>query len=272
MLFVSPAWVAENAPRVRILDASWHLPAAGRDAAAEFTAAHVPAAQRFDLDLIADPDAPLARTAPAPDVFAKHMEALGISETDHVVVYDSEGLYSAARAWWMFRLYGHAQVSILAGGLPAWRAAGLPLATGAAEVPAPASYSAGYAPELLAHRAEVMTAMENGTARILDARATAAFAGSEAPRTGHIPTARNLPFPAVVAADGTLKAQADLAAAFADAGVAEDAPLILSCGSGVTACILAVAAESLGRDWKVYGGSWADWASDPALPVAKGAV
>lgn len=273
---VSTEWLAERLGRVVVLDASWHLPGSGRDAEAEFRAARIPGARRFDIDRVSDDTSPLPHMAPSPHAFRAAMGALGIGPETQVVCYDSVGLFSAARAWWTFRLMGHDAVAVLDGGLPKWLREGRPTEAGEPGAAPPAEGPMG-APDTarLADADAVARALETGSAQVLDARGRARFRG-EAPepraglRSGHMPGAFNLPFGEVLDADGTMKDEDGLRAALAAEGVDPARPVIATCGSGVTAAILALALERLGRTAAVYDGSWAEWGADSTRPVATG--
>lgn len=279
---VSTAWLAARAgpaapaPGIRVIDASWHMPALRRDARAEFAEARIPGAVFFDIDDIADAANPLPHMLPDAETFAEKAGALGVAADSHVVCYDATGVGSAARAWWMFRAFGHERVSVLDGGLPKWRAEGRPVESGAAR-PAPASYPVPPAPQLVRSRGEVRAASESGAERILDARTRGRFAGTEPEprpglRGGRIPGSRNLPFLELYDADTrTMKGADALAALFRGAGIDSDRPVITSCGSGVTACNLALGLHLIGHDRvAVYDGSWTDWGGRADTPVETG--
>jgi len=248
-------------PRLRLVDASWHID--GRDARPDFEAARLPGAAFFDLEASSDPDSALPHMLPAAEAFGARMGGLGLSETDHIVVYDTVGIRSSARAWWMFRVMGASRVQVLDGGLPKWRSEGRPVESGPPAPADPAVFTARLDRAAVAGLADVRAALA-GAAQVIDARAADRFRG-QAPeprkglRSGHMPGALNLPFPGVLQADGTMKPAIELEAAFRAAGLDLDQPVITSCGSGVTAAILSLGLAVLGRPSRLYDGSWAEW-------------
>ena len=273
---IGPAQLAEHLgrPGVAVVDASWYLPAQKRFARAEYEAGHIPGAVFFDQDAVVDPASSLPHALPPETVFAEAAGQMGIAETDTVVVYDGMGLFSAPRVWWMFRSFGAKDVRLLDGGFPAWQAAGLPVERDAPS-PAPARFAARLDRDAVASLDEMKIWVERGGRKIADARPADRFAG-EAPepregvRAGHMPGAASVPI-GVVTEKGRLKSPEALRETFAAAGVDPDAPVVTSCGSGVTAAVLSLALASLGnRDVKLYDGSWTEWGSAADTPVETG--
>lgn len=261
------ALLDEAAPPV-LLDASFYLPTEGKDAMALFAEAHLPGAAFFDIDRIADPDSDLPHMLPSEADFARAVEAFGVSNDTLVVVYDQRGLFSAPRAWWMFRAFGHDRVRVLDGGLPKWRREGLPVEAGPARPTAPGRFAARLRPELVRDATQIAANIEAEDEALLDARSAARYAGSVPEprprmRSGHVPGAISLPFTELLAEDGTLLGRDDLRNRFAEAGIGPGTRPVTMCGSGVTAAVLTLGLICADLPCgALYDGSWTEWGAE----------
>jgi thiosulfate/3-mercaptopyruvate sulfurtransferase len=276
---VSTDWLAAalGAADLRLLDATAFLPGSGRDAQAEYEAAHIPGAVFFDHEEVSDPANPLPHGWPPAHIFASRMRALGIGDRDRIVIYDNSPLHTSARAWWLLRSFGANKVAILDGGLPKWIAEGRALESGTPTV-RPGHFSAGPVDGAVVDKGQVLGLLGRDSHVIADARGADRFRGEAGePRpgltAGHIPGSRSLPQSDFFRADNSFKREGELRAAFDAAGVDLSRPLVTTCGSGVTACVILFGAHLLGKtDMQLYDGSWSEWGADPATPKAQGAA
>lgn len=265
---VSAKWLKKNLDSVRVIDGTYYLPTMNKDAQAEFEAGHIPGAQRWDIDEIADADSPLSHMMPAAERIAREAGARGIDSESAVVIYDQMGIFSAARVWLTFKSAGHKQVAVLDGGLPAWQGE---RQTGPQADVTPVEYGSVTETKTTVDRESVLEALEDFSAVVVDARSADRFAGlAPEPRPGllggHMPTSVNLPHGALVDESGRLKSRAVLRGVFQEHGVDLDMPIITSCGSGVTASIITFALSLIGKPSLVYDGSWSEW-GDPELKM-----
>jgi len=274
---VSTDWLAAHMkdPDLRVLDGTWFMPSEGRDARAEYAQSHIPGARFFDIDEISDQRSELPHMAPPVEKFMSRMRAMGVGDGHQVVVYDAHGLFSAARVWWLFRLMGQDNIAVLDGGFPKWVAEGRET-----EDMEPVIRDRHMTVRRQAHMikdvTQVSAASKLGDWQILDARAPGRFRGDEPEpreglRSGHIPGARNVHYRDLLDEDGTMKDADGLRAALSAAGADLSKPVITTCGSGVTAAIINLALERLGKtDHALYDGSWTEWGAFPTVPVATG--
>ena len=274
---VSTAWLADRlrAPDIRVVDGTWFMPAEGRSGHEEYLQTHIPGAVFFDIDAIADTSSDLPHMLPSPEAFAKAAGALGLSRDVDIVIYDTHGIRSAARVWWTLRVMGYSKVYVLDGGLKKWVAERRPV-EGGEIFPRAAELEPMFDASLVRNADDVRALLASGKGRVVDARAASRFTGQTPEpraglRSGHMPGAANVPWEGVIEGDGTLKSERDLKAVLKNAGVNLSKPIVTSCGSGVTASVLALALARIGLDRvAVYDGSWTEWGGLPDAPVVTG--
>ena len=272
---VSTEWLASqlDANDLSVFDASWYMPAEARDARAEYRSAHIPGACFFDIDAIADPESTLPHMVPSTARFEQMLGALGVSADQRLVFYDQKGIFSAARAWWLMRLFGHARCAVLDGGLPKWRREGRALQSGAEPAAASAVYRASLNARYLRGLGDVLENLHSGREILLDARSLDRFhARVPEPRPGvrggHVPGSRSLPFTELLSSEQTLLPPARLRALFKERGVDEHSAVVTSCGSGLTAAVLNLGLEVAGLPMgALYDGSWSEWGTRAETPI-----
>ncbi len=264
-----------DAPDVRVVDASWYLPVENRDALSDYHERHIPGAVFFDIDDISDESTDLPHMLPRPEKFSSRVRSLGLGDGVRIVVYDGGNMMAAARVWWMFRVFGHDDILVLDGGLAKWMAEGRPV-DDEPVIPRERHFTSRHNTFLVRDIDQIKANLASRRAQVVDARGHGRFTGEEAEfrpglRSGHIPGSRNLPYTSLLHEDGTIVDNEAIAAAFRDAGVDPARPVVTTCGSGISACFLALALDLAGfPDAAVYDGSWTEWGGAADTPVATG--
>jgi len=274
---VSFDWLYQrlDEPGLKIVDASWYLPAQNRNAAAEFASARIPGAVFFDQDKIVEPASDLPHTIPGPADFARAAGELGLSESDTIIVYDGPGMFSAPRVWWLLRIFGAGNTYVLDGGFDSWKAQGLPTRTSAPDAPAVSEFRTNLNSLAVTDFNSLRSIVEGKTSQIADARGPGRFTGVEPEpraglRSGHMPGARNVPFPTLLDG-GKLKPVSQLRLALEASGLDLEKPVVTTCGSGVTAAVITLALQSIGHhNNTLYDGSWSEWGSHEDTPIVTG--
>ena len=271
---VSTSWLVDHLddPKVKIIDGSWHLPTTGRDGHKEYLNMHIPGAVYFNIDKISDYSSTLPHMIPSSKTFNSKISEMGISNSHNIIIYDSEGLFSAPRVWWMFRAFGHKNVSVMTGGFKSWVNENKPVSDNIPKI-SKGDFSGNLDPNMIRSLNDIKNNIVNNTELVIDARATNRFDGSEAEfrpgvRSGHIPKSFNLPYNKLINDDGTFISNSELINIFNTIGATEEQPVITTCGSGITACILGLGLHLIGRDnWTVYDGSWTEWGSNKDVDI-----
>lgn len=276
---VETDWLADHldAPDLVVLDGSWYLPTSGRDARAEYAEAHIPGALFFDIDDISDESSSLPHMLPSTVKFASRMKQMGVGDGMRVVVYDSAGMFSAARVWWTFRVMGHEDVAVLNGGLPKWKAEGRPMTSDPTPPRSQRHFTPRFNASLVRDLEDMKRIVDNSAAQVVDGRPPARFSGAEPEprlglRSGHIPGSRNVPHSRLLNPDGTFKPASELHRVLTEAGIDPAKPVVTTCGSGIAAGVLSLALALIGQpDAGLYDGSWTEWGrEDAGTPVETG--
>lgn len=275
---VSTEWLAAeiNQPDLVVFDATKYLPTENRNARGEFLAGHIPGARFFDIDEVADQDTDLPHMVPSVGRFEKLMGRFGISKSTRIVFYDQKGIASSARGWWLMGLFGHDTVAVLDGGFPKWQKENRPTEAGEPITPQETTYTAALRAQRLRGVGDMLMNLDTKKEIVLDARGAGRFAGTQPEprkgvRSGHIPGAVNLPYTDLLGPDGTFLPINALRERFAQAGIDGSKPVVTSCGTGVTACILTLGMQQAGLPpAPVYDGSWTEWGSRSDTPIQTG--